>query len=91
MESQDLHGDSRWQSTLKSWILLVNTEIGCFIIGLGNLMIGMSQLVYPDVQKIPSHMNMAGVKLREAQVDQEDSSWLTNRIKDPIVMAIVCL
>jgi hypothetical protein len=45
----------------------------------------------PDVQKIPTRMNMVGVKLREAKGDQEDSSWLTTRIEDPTAVAIVCL
>jgi hypothetical protein len=40
----------------------------------------------PDVQRIPTHMNMVRVKLREAQMDQEDSSWLTTRIEDPNTM-----
>jgi hypothetical protein len=34
---------------------------------------------------------MADVKLREIQMDQDDSSWLTTRIEDPNAMATVCL
>jgi hypothetical protein len=45
----------------------------------------------PDVQRIPTRMNIAGAKLMGAQMDQEDSSWLTTRIEDPKVMVIVCL
>jgi TusA-related sulfurtransferase len=35
----------------------------------------------PDVQRIPTRMNMAGVKLKETQMDQEDSFWLTTRMR----------
>jgi hypothetical protein len=45
----------------------------------------------PDVQRIPTRMNIARVKLRESQMDQEDSSWLTTSIEDPNAMEIVCL
>jgi hypothetical protein len=43
-----------------------------------------------DVRRIPTGMNMAGVKAREAQME-EDFSWLTIRIEDPKAMAVVCL
>jgi hypothetical protein len=45
----------------------------------------------PDVQRIPTRMNMAGVKLRKAQIDQQDSPWLTTRIECPNEITMVCL
>jgi hypothetical protein len=45
----------------------------------------------PDVRRIPTRMNMAGVKVREAQMEEEDLSWLRIRIEDPKAMAVVCL
>jgi hypothetical protein len=45
----------------------------------------------PDVRRIPTRMNMAGMKIRKIQMDQQDSSWFTARIEDPKVVADVCL
>jgi hypothetical protein len=45
----------------------------------------------PDRRRIPTHMNMAAVKIRKAQMDQHDSSWFTTRIEDPKAVAEVCL
>jgi hypothetical protein len=45
----------------------------------------------PDVRRIPTRMNMAGVKVREAQMEEEDLSSLKIRIEDPNVMTVVCL
>jgi hypothetical protein len=45
----------------------------------------------PDVRRIPIHMNVAGVKIREAQMDQEDSSWWKAHVEDPRAMAMVYL
>jgi hypothetical protein len=36
-------------------------------------------------------MNMAGVKIRKAQMDWQDSSWFTARIEDQKAVADVCL
>jgi hypothetical protein len=43
-----------------------------------------------DVRKIPTRMNTAGVKVREAQME-EDLSWLKIRTEDPKEMTLVCL
>jgi hypothetical protein len=45
----------------------------------------------PDVCRIPTRMNMPGVKIRKAQMDQQDSSWFTDHIEDPKAVADVCL
>jgi hypothetical protein len=45
----------------------------------------------PDVRRIPTRMNMAGVKVREAQMEEADLSWLTICIEDLKAMAVVCL
>jgi hypothetical protein len=44
-----------------------------------------------DAGRIPIRMNMTGVKAREAQMEEEDLSWLKNRIEDPKAMVVVCL
>jgi hypothetical protein len=44
-----------------------------------------------DVQRIPTRMNMAGVKIRKAQMDEHDSSWFTAHIEDPKAVADMCL
>jgi hypothetical protein len=36
----------------------------------------------PYVRRIPTRMNMASLKIRKAQMDQQNSSWLTARIED---------
>jgi hypothetical protein len=45
----------------------------------------------PDVRRIPTHMNMAGVKIKKAQIDQQNSSWFTAHIEDSKAVADVCL
>jgi hypothetical protein len=45
----------------------------------------------PDLQRSPSRMNIAGAKIREAHLEQEDSVSLKTRVKDPKAMAVVCL
>jgi hypothetical protein len=45
----------------------------------------------PDVRPTPTRMNMAGVKIRKAQMDKQQSSWFTARIKNPNAVADVCL
>jgi hypothetical protein len=68
-------------------ILKVTTDLWLMSEGIETL----SKKGNPDVQRIPTRINMAGVKLREAQVDQKESSWLTTRIEDPNTMAIASL
>jgi hypothetical protein len=45
----------------------------------------------PDVRRIPTRMNMAGVKIRKAQMDQHNSSWFIARIESPKAVAEVYL
>jgi hypothetical protein len=45
----------------------------------------------PDVRRIPTCMNMADVKFRGAQMEEEDLSWWKIRIEGPKAMVVVCL
>jgi hypothetical protein len=44
-----------------------------------------------DVRRIPARTKRASVRIREAQMDQEDCSWLTIRIEDPKAVAVAFL
>jgi hypothetical protein len=51
----------------------------------------LSQEVNPDVQRIPSRLNVTGPKLSEVQMDHENSSESTTPVEGPNAMAIMCL
>jgi hypothetical protein len=44
-----------------------------------------------DVRRIPTRMNMASVKVREAQMGDENLAWLKSRIEDPKAITVMCL
>jgi hypothetical protein len=43
-----------------------------------------------DVRKIPTGMNMTGMKIKEIQIYQQEALWLKTGIEYPKILEVVC-